>query len=477
MTARSKVTATDDSCEVSKTKFPAGHVAARRGEQGLQGHRGLRPLPGRPHRHRAREHRPRHQGHHHRRGEGRFVRDRLQARHEGRRHPAEGQGHRRHGRQAQPRDGQGRRRATARTCRSRPTRRCRRSRSSRTPSRAGDIEAAKKAYAASRIGWERTEPVAESFGDIDPKVDVREDGLEERPEVDRLAPPGEGAVAGQEDRRRGEGPRRPVLDKDLADWQKRVGKAEITPTSMANGAKELLDEVATGKVTGEEERYSHTDLVDFKANVEGAQKSYELLKPIAVEERRGADHRAGQAVRGAEHAARQVPRGQDLLRVHLVRQGRQGGPQGALGRASTRSPSRCRKLAAAVDEVTGGEAPVMSEESQNTTGTDIADAGAAEPDATGGRAPSRRSLLGWGGAGLALGAAAAGGAVAAVRTENDAVPAAGQRRRGAVPRRAPGRYRHRRPGPAALRRVRREDEGPRRAVAAAQGLDAGAPSG
>jgi iron uptake system component EfeO len=52
---------------------------------------------------------------------------------------------------------------------------------------------------------------------------------------------------------------------------------------MANGAKELLDEVATGKVTGEEERYSHTDLVDFKANVEGAQKSYDLLKPVAKE--------------------------------------------------------------------------------------------------------------------------------------------------------------------------------------------------
>lgn len=52
---------------------------------------------------------------------------------------------------------------------------------------------------------------------------------------------------------------------------------------MANGAKELLDEVATGKITGEEETYSHTDLVDFKANVEGAQQSYELLKAVAKE--------------------------------------------------------------------------------------------------------------------------------------------------------------------------------------------------
>ncbi|NEB11905.1 peptidase M75 [Streptomyces coelicoflavus] len=151
---------------------------------------------------------------------------------------------------------------------------------------AGDLEAAKKAYATSRIGWERTEPVAESFGDIDPKVDVREDGLEEGqdPATDwtgwhRLE------KALWQDGRIGDREKElaATLVTDLKDWQNRVGKAEITPTSMANGAKELLDEVATGKVTGEEERYSHTDLVDFKANVEGAQKSYELLKPVAKE--------------------------------------------------------------------------------------------------------------------------------------------------------------------------------------------------
>ncbi|MET7615419.1 iron uptake system protein EfeO [Streptomyces sp. NPDC005408] len=145
---------------------------------------------------------------------------------------------------------------------------------------AGNIEAAKKAYADSRIGWERTEPVAESFGDIDPKVDLREDGLEKGQKwtgwhtlekalwQDKKIGAEEKTLA-------------TTLITDLTAWQKRVGTAEITPTSMANGAKELLDEVATGKVTGEEERYSHTDLVDFKGNVEGAQKSYELLKPVA----------------------------------------------------------------------------------------------------------------------------------------------------------------------------------------------------
>jgi iron uptake system component EfeO len=145
----------------------------------------------------------------------------------------------------------------------------------------GDVAAAKKEYAVSRVGWERTEPVAESFGDIDPKVDVRADGLEEGQkwtgwhrlekslwEEEKLA---------ADDKKLAD-----RLMKDLEDWRDRVGRAEITPTSMANGAKELLDEVATGKVTGEEERYSHTDLVDFQANVDGAEKAYELLKPVTA---------------------------------------------------------------------------------------------------------------------------------------------------------------------------------------------------
>ncbi|TXJ84282.1 iron uptake system component EfeO [Streptomyces lavendulae] len=147
--------------------------------------------------------------------------------------------------------------------------------------KAGDLDAAKKAYAPSRLGWERTEPVAESFGDIDPKTDTRADGLEQGQKwtgwhrlekalwADKKIGAEEKTLALQ-------------LVSDLKDWQHRVGQAEITPTSMANGAKELLDEVATGKVTGEEDRYSHTDLADFKGNVEGAQKSYELLKPVAV---------------------------------------------------------------------------------------------------------------------------------------------------------------------------------------------------
>ncbi|GAA3104865.1 hypothetical protein GCM10020254_58350 [Streptomyces goshikiensis] len=98
--------------------------------------------------------------------------------------------------------------------------------------KAGDLEAAKKAYALSRIGWERTEPVAESFGDIDPKVDVREDGLEagQDPAKDwtgwhRLEKSlfQDGKITDQ-DKKLAD-----TLMADLTDWQKKVGQAEITP--------------------------------------------------------------------------------------------------------------------------------------------------------------------------------------------------------------------------------------------------------
>jgi iron uptake system component EfeO len=42
--------------------------------------------------------------------------------------------------------------------------------------------------------------------------------------------------------------------------------------------------VSTGKITGEEDRYSGTDLWDFAANVEGSQTAFDLLAPALEEE-------------------------------------------------------------------------------------------------------------------------------------------------------------------------------------------------
>ncbi|MFP5345870.1 MAG: iron uptake system protein EfeO [Actinomycetes bacterium] len=144
--------------------------------------------------------------------------------------------------------------------------------------KAGDVEKAKSLYAISREPWERIEPVAESFGDLDPRIDAREADLEPGQELTgwhRL----EKALWTGEDLS-GLAPVADQLLADVKELQQRVPNAVITATSIGNGAKELLDEVATGKVTGEEEVFSHTDLYDFGANVEGAQKGFEVLRPL-----------------------------------------------------------------------------------------------------------------------------------------------------------------------------------------------------
>ena len=78
-------------------------------------------------------------------------------------------------------------------------------------------------------------------------------------------------------------------DQLLADTQElddRVHTTEfadqIDAASIGNGAKGLLDEVATGKVTGEEEIWSHTDLWDFQANVDGAKVAYDGLRDVVL---------------------------------------------------------------------------------------------------------------------------------------------------------------------------------------------------
>lgn len=148
----------------------------------------------------------------------------------------------------------------------------------------GDEANARELYAQVRMHWERIEPVAESFGDLDPILDAREADLEpgqewtgwHRAEKD-LWPPASGYTAMTQDQRA-------VLAQkmvaDTEELQTRVLDLTFTPDKLANGAKELLDEVATGKVTGEEEIWSHTDLWDFQANVDGARIAYEDLKPL-----------------------------------------------------------------------------------------------------------------------------------------------------------------------------------------------------
>ena len=72
------------------------------------------------------------------------------------------------------------------------------------------------------------------------------------------------------------------LRADVATLERKSASLHFQPPQLANGAVELLDEVAHSKITGEEDRYSHTDLSDIQGNLDGARKAFELLRPALV---------------------------------------------------------------------------------------------------------------------------------------------------------------------------------------------------
>ena len=153
---------------------------------------------------------------------------------------------------------------------------------------AGDDQAAKTQYPATRAFYERIEPTAEQFGDIDPALDLREADLEQgqawtgwhRIEKDLWAPagytPSDAAT-------------RAKLGAQLvADTQKLYDLVyakgfQLTLDQISNGASGLMEEVSRSKISGEEELFSHTDLWDFKANVEGAEVAYGTVRDILLQ--------------------------------------------------------------------------------------------------------------------------------------------------------------------------------------------------
>ncbi|MGN9890183.1 iron uptake system protein EfeO [Micromonospora sp. L31] len=148
--------------------------------------------------------------------------------------------------------------------------------------KAGDVAKAKALYPVARTYWERIEPVAEIFGDLDPKIDGREEVIEEGMEFTGFHRIEKDLWQSGDISKDG-----PIADRLLADVKEIVAKAnaeKLNPLQLANGAKELLDEVASGKITGEEDRYSHTDLWDFNANLEGSKAAIAALRP-ALEQR------------------------------------------------------------------------------------------------------------------------------------------------------------------------------------------------
>ena len=147
--------------------------------------------------------------------------------------------------------------------------------------KAGKLDEARNLYAPTRQHFERIEPVAELFSDLDKSMDARADDFElkendpafvgfHRIEKALFA---DKSTAGMQ-------PLADQLVRDTQDLQGRLDGLTIPPAKMVSGASDLIEEVASTKISGEEDRYSGTDLSDFQANVDGAQKIFNLLRPL-----------------------------------------------------------------------------------------------------------------------------------------------------------------------------------------------------
>lgn len=171
----------------------------------------------------------------------------------------------------------------------------------------GDDETARALFPLARAYYERIEPVAEALGDLDPRIDYREvDAVAEeldwtgfhRIEKDLWVPAQDALNAdGETPAWQDWAPSTPEERADfgdllLADVQELydyVHSDDFTTSlddqgigGISNGAIALLDEVATGKISGEEDWWSGTDLYDFAANVEGSKMAFSLVKDFAA---------------------------------------------------------------------------------------------------------------------------------------------------------------------------------------------------
>ena len=150
--------------------------------------------------------------------------------------------------------------------------------------KAGKIEEAKAMFADVRTHYERIEPIAELFNELDPAIDAREDDFKEqakdpnftgfhRIEYALWVEKSTDGVKDIADK----------LEKDVKALKAEIDTLNFPPSKVVGGAAVLIEEVAGSKISGEEDRYSHTDLSDFQANIEGAQKIVDLFRNVIAE--------------------------------------------------------------------------------------------------------------------------------------------------------------------------------------------------
>ena len=140
---------------------------------------------------------------------------------------------------------------------------------------AHDVEGAKRASIAARVGWEKAEVFISGFvSDLDEDIDAWPNALNGFHAIEaRLFGANSADVAGATEQ----------LIYHLTDLDIKIRQMPLNPQGLLNGAARLAYEVGESKADGGESRYSGTSLDDMRNNVSGIQLVYKTIFTAPLE--------------------------------------------------------------------------------------------------------------------------------------------------------------------------------------------------
>jgi iron uptake system EfeUOB component EfeO/EfeM len=140
---------------------------------------------------------------------------------------------------------------------------------------AADLDGARQAWIAARVGWERSEVFTSGFvPELDRQIDAWPNATHGF----------HGIEAGLFGARRSDvGAQTDALIAHLADLQAQIRDIRLPPQRLLNGIARLAFELGDGKADGGESRLSGTSLNDMQSNAEGIDLAWRVIFADATE--------------------------------------------------------------------------------------------------------------------------------------------------------------------------------------------------
>jgi iron uptake system component EfeO len=140
---------------------------------------------------------------------------------------------------------------------------------------AHDLDGARKAWIAARIGWERAEVFTSGFvPELDQEIDAWPNASHGFHGIEAMLFGASRTDAGAET---------DALIAHLADLRAQLDQVDLAPQRLLNGIARLAFEIGGNKADGGESRLSGTSLNDMRSNVDGIALAYRVIFADAME--------------------------------------------------------------------------------------------------------------------------------------------------------------------------------------------------